>query len=293
MKKLVLIFLLLPTTVLFANEYHGDHKKKLANISNVVEQGKHELYLIHDAYMNRKNMSPEWFTEQARKARNTFKRAENLLKNLKDSYYASLGCLKIAEGYASFYPELPLRIGVDANNKGILWFPYKDAMKMLDDALFYSNWIKKTNFRNKFGFIADISFFVHLQYDFLRERVAPIEPDAGSSAHTLEKPSRICFNRGLQAINKAINAEVYSEDSQHRRKEGIKRRTYKFILFTMVKERFEINGIESSEPALIDTQADRGDSLPRMSRRAYEASKVNFTETKAFKFFDFLGDIFL
>ena len=56
-KKLALIFLLLPITVLFANEYHGCHRNQLADISNVVEQDKYELYLIHDAYMKGKNRS--------------------------------------------------------------------------------------------------------------------------------------------------------------------------------------------------------------------------------------------
>jgi hypothetical protein len=226
-------------------------------------------------------------------AKKKLKEAEDYVaQNISDPYYNALSHLLIAEAYACNNPELP-RALEGRGNQTVLWFPYKDVMRNLDSALSRVVWLKKGTYANRFGLIADIAFFVHLQYDLLRQSVEGIQTEDAGTATIVEKPSRICYTRGLQAIDQAIENEKKSLFSLKRKQDGILELSEKAYLYKYVKSRFVENGIESSEPALLEVNSQRIDSLESMSRLAAKRSRVLFQHTHSFKFFDFIGDVFI
>jgi len=266
----------------------GTDQERLSHVAQLVDRGK-AMIASDDSCLH---------MEYARTTKETLLSAEKEAERIRDYYYAALAYLLIAEGYAYNLPQLPRPYKQISAQKVELWFPYKDAMRALDKALWVSGWLKKTSHPNKYGFIGDISFFVHLQYDKLRGEVEVITPDVlepggTGSPFIAETPSRICYTRAMQAIEQAYENERLSLESQERKKRGIKRWTAKAYLYQLIGARFKRNGIESSEPALINVPPQHPESLRNLARRASEESQVRFSETKVFKFFDFLGKMFI
>ena len=290
MKRVALILLILtiPTLAIAQNPSRHELNKSLNHITQLVEQGK--------ALMGKDVSHFRTFDDYMAHSRATKKKLQEaesyVTRNISDPYYSALSHLLIAEAYACNLPELPQPLE-RKDNQTVLWYPYKDVMRNLDSALSRVGWLKKGAYANRFGLIADVAFFVHLQYDLLRQSLDVIKAEDMDSAIIIEKPSSICYTRGLQAIDQAIENEKKSLSSLQRRQDGISELSEKAYLYDLVKSRFVQNGIESSEPALLEVDPRRRDSLESMSRLAAEMSRVPFHHTRAFKFFDFLGSAFI
>jgi hypothetical protein len=288
-KELLGLLLLISFTLppLAANDYTDGLNRQLKYVIDLTNSAKKGLSLNLMSFPDMDS-----YAVSVRQTRNTFNDTRNYIrKELKDSYYQALGFLILAAAVAPYNPELPRAYQRNAQGKFDLWFPYKDVMRDLEDALLSSAWLTKSSYPNRYGLIADIAFFVHLEYDRLRESVEVIAAEDGEGPSLVEKPSRVVYTRAEQAIAKAIENEKLSLASTAREKKGITRLSEKAYLFAAVRSRFVRNGVDSSELSLLLVPAYRQDSLPSLARAAYQQSQVKFTETKAFQFFDFVADL--
>lgn len=192
---------------------------------------------------------------------------------IEDPYTRALAYLVIAEGYAFQRPEID-RSSFTLDEQGIeTWYPYRKADQALESALEASAYLIRHER------IADVSFFVHLQYDILRDDVRFVK-----EGH----PSREFYEKALQSIEKAYQNQVHH--GKLHEQNGL---TAKAFFYDMVKERLVLNGVHSIEPPLLKVNTKRRDSIPAMAAASAAKSKVPITKTKAFQFFDYLGKLFI
>lgn len=285
--------LILGMVIFFQNSYAyaeqksfiRENERALDYVETLVIRGKQRLSASAQTWL-----SPEY----TRATLSVFREAEDIAEHMSDEYVAALAYLLIAEGYSSGgFPSISRLYSLTPKRE---WWPYKDSMKALDRALQLASWLKyNPDYPDRYGFMGDIFFFVHLQYDKLGSELArmPVKDEMEMiSPDITETPERICYTRGLQALERAIEAERRSRKSVARRRRGIERYTAKAYLYGAVRSRFRMVGVSNETEQALIFVTGRG-SLGNMARWAAEESNVPFSETTAFRFFDILGDIFI
>ncbi len=256
-------------------------EQQLSNVTKIVSEVK-EIWRIESAIMS--------LIVKAQDQQETLKRRDQLLNGqyiirsslrdaklkanaIEDPYARALAYLVIAEGYAYQQPEID-RESFSFDEQGTeTWYPYREADQALESALEASAYLIRHER------IADISFFVHLQYDILRDNVKFVK-----EGH----PSRDFYEKAQQAIEKAYQNQVHHKKSH--RENSL---TAKAYFYKMVKDRLVLNGVHSVEPPLLKVDTRRRDSISAMAAASAAKSKVPITKTKAFQFFDYLGKLFI
>jgi hypothetical protein len=204
-------------------------------------------------------------------------RCTNLSKNL---YIKTAAKLLLVEAYAKHNTTVGRAIEPGPKpNSFKIWTPYKYALLRLKEASDLNDKLTDP------GFKADFSFFAALQYDYLTYFLEPLDKKGTYRVHA---DREYCKDQSIKAINRAITNERKTRqyiEKMRRFNKG----TAKYYLFSEVKDYFEGTGVDAIP--IIGLPDNYKYSLHQLSNVAHERSKINFSETKAFQFFDLIANI--